>query len=607
MLTEEHYNMNLLTIENVSKIYGEKQIFNKISFGLNEGDKFGVIGINGTGKSTFLKMIAGLEEPDEGKVTKGNRIRIGYLSQVPEFDGKLTILENVTRGIQSENEHWNLEGQATAMLLKLGLSEPDVITENLSGGQKKRAALVRTLLNPSEVLVLDEPTNHLDNEMTEWLEDYLNKYKGSIIMVTHDRYFLDKVTNKIVEIDKAKLYTYEGNYTKFLALKAEREEMELATERKKESMYRQDLEWMMRGARARSTKQKAHIQRFEELRDREKIVEDKNVEMESASTRLGRKTIVIEHISKSFGDNKLIEDFSYTMVKGERLGIVGHNGCGKSTLLKMITGNLSPDSGTIDIGSTVKIGYFSQENEYLDGELRVIDYIKNISEYIEISTGRISASQMLERFLFTPDMQYSYISKLSGGEKRRLYLLKVLMEAPNVLILDEPTNDLDIQTLTILEHYLDSFEGIVITVSHERYFLDRVVQRILAFEGNGKINQYEGGFSDYKENTTYVMSTIGNAPKKEKSGVKEKPRTKRLKFSYQEQKEFDEIDGVIEDLEDKLAKLEAEVDANANNYAKLRELMEEKDTVEKLLDEKMERWVYLNNLNEQIEAEKINR
>lgn len=599
--------MNLLTIENVSKIYGEKQIFNKISFGLNEGDKFGVIGINGTGKSTFLKIIAGLEEPDEGKVTKGNKIRIGYLSQVPEFDGKLTILENVTRGIQSENEHWNLEGQATAMLLKLGLSEPDAITENLSGGQKKRAALVRTLLNPSEVLVLDEPTNHLDNEMTEWLEDYLNKYKGSIIMVTHDRYFLDKVTNKIVEIDKAKLYTYEGNYTKFLALKAEREEMELATERKKESMYRQDLEWMMRGARARSTKQKAHIQRFEELRDREKIVEDKNVEMESASTRLGRKTIVIEHISKSFGDNKLIEDFSYTMVKGERLGIVGHNGCGKSTLLKMITGNLSPDSGTIDIGSTVKIGYFSQENEYLDGELRVIDYIKNISEYIEISTGRISASQMLERFLFTPDMQYSYISKLSGGEKRRLYLLKVLMEAPNVLILDEPTNDLDIQTLTILEHYLDSFEGIVITVSHDRYFLDRVVQRILAFEENGKINQYEGGFSDYKANTTYVMSTIGNAPKKEKSSIKEKQRTKRLKFSYQEQKEFDEIDGVIEGLEDKLAKLEAEVDANANNYAKLRELMEEKAKVEKLLDEKMERWVYLNNLNEQIEAEKINR
>lgn len=599
--------MNLLTIENVSKTYGEKKIFNQISFGLNEGDKFGVIGINGTGKSTFLKILAGLEEPDEGKVTKGNKVRIGYLSQVPEFDGELPILQNVIRGIESDNEHWNIEGQATAMLFKLGLTDPDMITEQLSGGQKKRAALVRTLLNPSEILVLDEPTNHLDNEMSEWLEEYLNKYKGSLIMVTHDRYFLDKVTNKIVEIDKTKLYTYDGNYTKFLALKAEREEMQLATERKKESIYRQDLEWMMRGARARSTKQKAHIQRFEELRDRERIVEDKNVEMESASTRLGRKTIVLEHIYKSYGDKKLIEDFSYTMVKGERIGIVGHNGCGKSTLLKMITGIVKPDHGTIDIGTTVKIGYFSQENEYLDGDLRVIDYIKNISEYIEISTGRISASQMLERFLFTSDMQYSYINKLSGGEKRRLYLLKVLMEAPNILILDEPTNDLDIQTLTILEHYLDSFEGIVITVSHDRYFLDRVVQRILAFEGNGVIKQYEGGFSDYKENTTYAMSTIGNAPKKEKTGTKEKPKTKKLKFSYQEQREFDEIDSVIEKLEGKLESLEAEVDKNANNYAKLRELMEEKEQVEELLDAKLERWVYLNNLNEQIEAEKNNR
>lgn len=599
--------MNLLTIENVSKTYGEKKIFNQISFGLNEGDKFGVIGINGTGKSTFLKILAGLEEPDEGKVTKGNKVRIGYLSQVPEFDGQLPILQNVIRGIESDNEHWNIEGQATAMLFNLGLTDPDMITEQLSGGQKKRAALVRTLLNPSEILVLDEPTNHLDNEMSEWLEDYLNKYKGSLIMVTHDRYFLDKVTNKIVEIDKTKLYTYDGNYTKFLTLKAEREEMELATERKKESIYRQDLEWMMRGARARSTKQKAHIQRFEELRDRERIVEDKNVEMESASTRLGRKTVALEHISKSYGDKKLIEDFSYTMVKGERLGIVGHNGCGKSTLLKMITGIVKPDHGTIDIGTTVKIGYFSQENEYLDGDLRVIDYIKNISEYIEISTGRISASQMLERFLFTSDMQYSYINKLSGGEKRRLYLLKVLMEAPNILILDEPTNDLDIQTLTILEHYLDSFEGIVITVSHDRYFLDRVVQRILAFEGNGVIKQYEGGFSDYKENTTYTMSTIGNTSKKEKAGTKEKPKTKKLKFSYQEQREFDEIDSVIEKLEGKLESLEAEVDKNANNYARLRELMEEKEQVEELLDVKLERWVYLNNLNEQIEAEKNNR
>lgn len=599
--------MNLLTIENVSKLYGEKQVFRQISFGLNEGDKYGVIGINGTGKSTFLKILLGLEEPDEGKVTKGKKVRIGYLSQTPEFDDNLTLLENVTRGIQSENEHWNLEGQAMGMLLKLGLAEPDAITGNLSGGQKKRAALVRTLLNPSDILVLDEPTNHLDNEMTEWLEDYLNKYKGSLIMVTHDRYFLDKVTNKIVEIDKSKLYTYDGNYTTFLQLKAEREEMELATERKKESIYRQDLEWMMRGARARSTKQKAHIQRFEELRDREKIVEEKSVEIDALSSRLGRKTIVLEHVSKGFGEKQLISDFTYTMIKGERLGIVGHNGCGKSTLLKLITGILEPDSGMIDIGTTVKIGYFSQENEYLDGELRVIDYIKNISEYIEISTGRISASQMLEKFLFTSDMQYSFINKLSGGEKRRLYLLKVLMEAPNVLILDEPTNDLDIQTLTILERYLDTFNGIVITVSHDRYFLDRVVQRILAFEGNGVINQYEGGFSDYKASTTYTSSTIGNAPKKGKSVTKEKPKNKKLKFSYQEQKEFDEIDSVIEKLEEILSELEAQIEKYANDYGKLRELMDKKEQVEEKLEEKMERWVYLNNLNEQIETEKNNR
>lgn len=599
--------MNLLTIENISKIYGEKQIFRQVSFGLNEGDKYGVIGINGTGKSTFLKILAGLVEPDEGKVTKGNKVRIGYLSQVPDFSMELSVLENVISGIQSENEHWNIEGQATAMLLQLGIVNPEEPTKNLSGGQKKRAALVRTLLNPCDILVLDEPTNHLDNEMTEWLEDYLNKFKGSIIMVTHDRYFLDKVTNKIVEIDKAKLYLYNGNYTEFLTLKAEREEMELATDRKKESIYRQDLEWMKRGARARSTKQKAHIQRFEELRDRDRIQEKQSVEMESQSTRLGRKTVEINDISKSYGDKILIKDFSYTMVKGERIGIVGHNGCGKSTLLKMITGLVKPDTGSVEIGSTVKIGYFSQENEDLEEEIRVIDYIKNISEYIEISTGRISASQMLERFLFTSELQYSYIKKLSGGERRRLYLLKVLMEAPNILILDEPTNDLDIQTLTILEHYLDSFNGIVLTVSHDRYFLDRVVSRILAFEENGCIRQYEGGFTDYKESTNYKAVTIGTVQKKEKVVISEKPRTKKLKFSYQEQKDFEVIDEQIEELEQKVAELEQQIEKNANNYVKLRELTEEKEKQEKLLEDKMERWVYLNNLNEQIEAEKNNR
>lgn len=599
--------MNLLTIEKVSKMYGEKVLFDQVSFGLNDTDKVGVIGINGTGKSTFLKIIAGVTEPDAGNVTKGNKVRIGYLSQNPDFDDELTIMENVVRNVKSDNEHWNLEGQAKGMLNKLGIMDMDAKTGTLSGGQKKRAALVRTLLNPADILILDEPTNHLDNEMTEWLEEYLNKFQGALIMVTHDRYFLDKVTNKILEIDKKKLYQYEGNYSLFLQLKAEREEMELATERKKQSLYRQDLEWMMRGARARSTKQKAHIQRFEELRDREKIVETQSVEMTSVSSRLGRKTIVIENISKSYGNKVLIKDFTYTMVRGERLGIVGHNGCGKTTFLKMINGIVKPDEGHIEIGQTVKIGYFSQENEYMDDSIRVIDYIKNIAEYIETGDGKISASQMLERFLFTSDMQYSIINKLSGGEKRRLYLLKVLMEAPNVLILDEPTNDLDIQTLTILEHYLDSFDGIVITVSHDRYFLDRVVDRILAFEGNGTITQYEGGFTDYKENAKVILSTIGKGEKKEKAVNTQKPREKKLKFSYQEQREFDEIDSVIAGLEEKISALETKIDENANNYGKLRELMEEKESLEQQLEEKMDRWVYLNDLNEKIEASKGQR
>lgn len=599
--------MNLMTIEKLTKIYGEKTLFNQVSFGLNEGDKVGVIGINGTGKSTFLKILVGLEEPDEGKVTKGNAVKAAYLPQIPEFDEKDTIINNVIRNITSDNENWNIEGQAKGMLAKLGIYEPDAITGTLSGGQKKRAALVRTLLNPSDILVLDEPTNHLDNEMTEWLEDYLNKYKGSLIMVTHDRYFLDKVTNKILEIDKQKLLTYEGNYSTFLTLKAEREEMELATERKKASIYRQDLEWMMRGARARSTKQKAHIQRFEELRDREKIVEEKNVEITNASSRLGKKTIVLNKICKAFEEKVLIQDFSYTMVKGERLGIVGHNGCGKSTLLKMIVGIQKPDSGEIEVGQTVKIGYFSQENEFMDTSLRVIDYIRGIAEYIDTGNGRITASQMLEKFLFTPNMQYSIIGKLSGGEKRRLYLLKVLMEAPNVLILDEPTNDLDIQTLTILEHYLDGFDGIVITVSHDRYFLDRVVNRILAFEGQGTITQYEGGFTDYKEKCKVTISTINNEPAKQKNTVDTRRRVQKLKFSYNEQKEFAEIDGIIEKLEGKISQLEKQVEENANNYTKLQEIMKQKEETEHLLEEKMDRWVYLNDLNEQIEAEKSNR
>lgn len=603
--------MNLLNVEKMSKSYTEKILFDQVTLGINEGDKIGVIGINGTGKSTLLKMMAGIEEPDEGSLVKGKSVRVEYLAQSPDFDENLSILENVVIGKKAEEEYRNLEGEAKAMLQKLGINDFDGRIDVLSGGQKKRVALVRTLLTPAEILVLDEPTNHLDNDMAEWLEEYLNKYQGAFIMVTHDRYFLDKVTNKIVEIDKGNIYTYIANYTKFLELKAEREDMEMATERKKKSLYRMDLEWMMRGARARSTKQKAHIQRFEELRDRKVIEKQKNVEINALSSRLGKKTIEIDHISKSFNDKKLFEDFTYIFLKNDRIGIVGPNGSGKTTLLKIITGNLEPDSGSVEIGETVKIGYFSQENEYMDQNQRVIDYIREVAEYIETSDGSASASQMLERFLFTGSMQYSLISKLSGGERRRLYLLKVLMEAPNILILDEPTNDLDIQTLSILEDYLDSFDGIVITVSHDRYFLDRIVERIFAFEENGVIRQYEGGFTDYKEACRGEASSITAKPKSNEADNNEgsvtskgKPKEAKLKFSYMEQKEYNEIDEVIAKLETDIEDLDKQIEESSTNYSKLNELMEQKENLEKELEEKMDRWVYLNDLAEQIENAK---
>lgn len=601
--------MNLLNVEKMSKSFTDKILFDKVTLGINEGDKIGIIGINGTGKSTLLKIIAGLVEVDEGSVVKGKTVKTQYLAQNPEFDSKLTILENVVLGKKAAEEYRNLEGEAKTMLTKLGIEDYDGSVDVLSGGQKKRVALVRTLLTEADILILDEPTNHLDNDMSEWLEEYLNKYSGALMMVTHDRYFLDKVTNKIVEIDKGNIYSYDANYTKFLQLKAEREDMEQATERKNKSLYRMDLEWMMRGARARSTKQKAHIQRFEELRDRKVIEKDKNVEINALSTRLGRKTIEINNISKAFGEKKLINDFTYIMLKEDRLGIVGPNGCGKSTLLKMITGYLEPDSGTIEIGETVKIGYFSQENEYMDESLRVIDYIRNIAEYIETSEGSASASQMLERFLFTGAMQYSLISKLSGGEKRRLYLLKVLMEAPNILILDEPTNDLDIRTLSILEDYLDTFNGIVLTVSHDRYFLDRVVNRIFAFDGKGNIIQYEGGFTDYKEKcleekNVGIDTTKGSAKDSSKDKAKAKPKETKLKFSYNEQREYEKIDEDIEALEAAILDVENQIGESASEYSKLSKLMEQKEDLEKQLEIKMDRWVYLNDLAEQIENER---
>lgn len=598
--------MNLLTIDKVTKAYTDKILFEEVSLGIQEGDKIGVIGINGTGKSTLLKIISGIEEPDTGEVTTGRNIKIEYLAQQPEFDVSKNILENVMLQDQDSHEKdWNKEADAKSMLDKLGIRDYDGRVDVLSGGQRKRLALVRAILNPADILVLDEPTNHLDNDMAEWLEKYLNQYRGAIVMVTHDRYFLDKVTNRIVEIDNGNLYSYAGSYTSFLELKAQREEMELATERKNKSLYRQDLEWMMRGARARSTKQKAHIERFEQLRDRDKPKEAASVEMNSVASRLGKKTVELNEISKSYGDKVLFRDFTYILLKNDRIGIIGKNGCGKSTLLKVINGIITPDSGYVEIGETVKIGYFSQENEEMDPNIKVIDYVKSVAEYITTNEGSITASQMLEKFLFTGAMQYSLIGKLSGGEKRRLYLLYILMGSPNVLILDEPTNDLDIQTLTILEHYLDTFPGIVVTVSHDRYFLDRMVNRIFAFEGDGVVKQYEGGYSDYMltKGDDIPEEKKAEKPKEEKKTY-QKDRSSQLKFTYNEQKEYDTIDDDIAKLEADIEKLEADMVSNASNYGKLNELMKEKEEREKQLEVKMERWMYLTELAQKIEESK---
>ena len=590
-------HMNILNIEHVSKIFGEKKIFDDISYGIHEGDKIGIIGINGTGKTTLLKIIAGLEETDEGQVIKQNGLRVTYLPQNPEFPANATVLSYVTQ----EKEY-----EARNILNKLGITDHDATISTLSGGQKKRVALAKALVNPTDVLILDEPTNHLDNEMVVWLEDYLNKFKGVIIMVTHDRYFLDRVTNKILEISHGKIYSYTANYSKFLEMKAEREEMELASERKRQSILRMELEWAKRGCRARTTKQKARLERLEALKNGKAPIQDATVELESIGTRMGKKTVELHNISKSYGDKVLIKDFEYIVLKNQRLGIIGPNGCGKSTLMKLIIGEIEPDEGYIEIGDTVQIGYFSQEAEEMDNNQRVIDYIKDVAEYVPTKDGRITASQMLERFLFDGNMQYTPIGKLSGGEKRRLFLCKVLMESPNVLILDEPTNDLDIPTLTILEDYLDSFQGIIITVSHDRYFLDNLVERIFAFEGNGYLKQYEGGYTDYSEAKLRESSnaTLTELEKKKVTGKEWKQnQPKKLKFTYNEQKEYETIDDDIAALEDKIEKLDAEMLANATNSAKLAELMKAKEETETALEEKMERWMYLNDLAEKIGAQ----
>ena len=612
--------MNVLNLEHISKVYGDKVIFDDISCGIHQGDKIGIIGINGTGKTTFLRILAGLEEADEGQVITQNGLRITYLPQHPEFPEGATILSYVTQG--QKDKSWNPETEAHMILNKLGIEDHEEEIDHLSGGQKKRVALAAVLANPTDVLILDEPTNHLDNEMASWLEDYLNRFKGVVIMVTHDRYFLDRVTNKILEISHGKIYSYEAKYSDFLELKAQREEMEMASERKKQSILRMEIEWAKRGCRARSTKQRARLDRLEAMKNSTAPVRDKNVEIDSVETRMGKKTIELHHISKRFGDKVCINDFDYIVLKNQRLGIIiGPNGCGKSTLLKIIAGIVQPDSGEVEIGDTIKLGYFSQEIEDMNSSQRVIDYIKDVAEFIPTRDGLISASKLLEQFLFDPAMQYAPIEKLSGGEKKRLYLLKVLAAAPNVLLLDEITNDIDIPTLTILEDYLDSFAGIVIAVSHDRYFLDNLADRIFEFDRNGNLTQYEGGYTDYLEakkrsegidveesGASGAVKNDSEAPKTEKDSVKtwKQNRPVKLKFSYKEQREYETIDDDIAALEARIEKLDADIMANATNSGKLNELTQEKTQAEAQLEEKMDRWVYLNDLAEQIEAQNNN-
>ena len=603
--------MNILNVEKVSKTYGEKELFNNISLGINSGDKIGLIGVNGTGKSTLLKIIAGVEEPDEGQVVKGKGIELAYLAQTPLYYDNENVLEYVMRG-----KHADSQPKAKEILNKLGITNHGAMMNILSGGQKKRAALARTLVEPARLLILDEPTNHLDNDMVLWLEQFIKNFKGELIMVTHDRYFLDNVTNRIVELDKASLYSYDTNYSGFLELKTQREEMERATEAKRQNILRKELAWIRRGCQARSTKQQARIDRFEDMKEASKQARarfDKQLmDMNSVSSRLGRKTVELHNICKSFGERTIIDDFTYIFLRDDRIGIVGDNGCGKSTLMKIIAGQLEPDSGSVEVGETVRIGYFMQENEPLDDSLTVLEFVRSIGEYVTTADGKATASQMCEKFLFTPKQQWTPIRKLSGGEKRRLYLLSVLMSAPNVLILDEPTNDLDIETLEILEEYLDGFAGIVITVSHDRYFLDRVVDRIFAFEAGGHLTQYEGGYTDYRDkcvSSIYNVSSNGtsDASKSKAAGQARKvynSHEDKLKFTYMEQKEYETIDDDIEKLETKVSELDDEIAKNATSYSKLAELTKEKEDVEKQLEEKLERWEYLNDLAEKIEKQK---
>lgn len=615
--------MILLNAEKISKGYSDRQLLDGCSLAVGQGDKIGLIGVNGTGKSTLLKVMAGVDFPDSGTVTRSGGVRVAYLPQNPEFAPETTVLQQVMTGVAIDKARAKEakvvqqadEYQCKSILTQLGLSDYDQPIGQLSGGQKRRVALACALAAESEVLILDEPTNHIDSEMVDWLESYLKRYQGAILMVTHDRYFLERVVNRIVELDRGKLYSYPANYSQYLELKAQREEMALATERKRQSLYRKELAWIQRGARARSTKAQFRVDRFEELKKPGYVPDQSKLEVSALSSRLGKKIIEIEQISKSFDGKVLVKDFSYNLLKGDRVGIIGPNGYGKTTLVRMICGLLEPDQGRIVRGETVRIGYFSQESfagEDFDPTVKAIDYIRHISQEIQTPEGTLTAAQMMEKFLFPTDLQYTEIGRLSGGERRRLYLLRVLMEAPNVLVLDEPTNDLDIETLSVLEDYLEQFPGVVIAVSHDRYFLDKLMNHVFVLAGNGEVRHYTGGYADYRADVAAERQRLAaqqrldsqplpnSSPKKPSGG---RSHQEKLKFSFKEQREYEEIDGVIAGLEEKIAQTEALIAQNASDYAALQELTAEKEELEAQLAAKMERWVYLNDLAERIEAQ----
>ena len=593
--------MILLSAQNLEKTYMERKVLDDVSFFLGEGDKVGIIGINGTGKSTLLRILAGAEEPDSGTVIRTKGVRVSYLPQIPEFDTHGSVLEQVMAHLPLDLKAAK-EFEAKSILGKLGIADYDRDISTLSGGERRRVGIAAALIQPSDVLLLDEPTNHIDNDTVQLLEEQLRKYRGAIVMVTHDRYFLNRITQKIVEVDRGKIYEYNGSYSTYLEQKAQREADAEAQERKDRTLYRQELEWIRRGVRARGTKSKDRIERFHALENRDKPQEMEKMQLQSVSSRLGKKTIELEHLSQSIDGKQLLRDFSYKLPRDARIGIVGHNGAGKSTLIKLICGELLPDSGNIVLGDTVRIGYFSQECEKMDPSQRVIDYIKETAERIQTPDGTVTAATMLERFLFTPELQWNHIEKLSGGERKRLYLLKVLMTAPNVLLLDEPTNDLDIATLTILEDYLQSFSGAVIAISHDRYFLDKMASEIWELSGDGCVQRYNGNYSDYAEKAV----SVSDAAEKPKKTAEKKERVfvgeKKLKFSYKEQREYDTIDDDIAALEQQIEDTEAEIGKSTSDYVKLQELSDRKTALEQQLEEKMERWVYLNDLAERIAA-----